>query len=89
MRRSFADLEDANPLDDDRIDPELSPVLRTFCRAAQAVMDGCLIELRLKKEKCVVVGTHVKVAPWDTHTYDADEESLVEAANFFLQAQFY
>ena len=84
LRRSFADLEDANPLDDDRIDPELAPVLKTFCRASQAVLDGVLIELRLKKDKCVVVGTRVEVTTLDKRTFDADEESLFEAADFFL-----
>ena len=84
LRRSFADLEDANPLDDDRIDPELSPVLKTFCRASQAVLDGVLIELRLKKDKCAVVGTRVEVTGLNIHTFDADEESLFEAAAFFL-----
>lgn len=84
LRRSFADLEDANPLDDDRIDPELSPVFKTLCRVSQAVLDSVLIELRLRKEKCVIVGTRVNVAPLDTRTFDADEESLFEAADFFL-----
>ena len=35
IRRSFADIEDANPLDDDRVDPQLSPVLSVFCRTCQ------------------------------------------------------
>ena len=84
LRRSLADLEDANPLDDDRIDPELSQVLKTFCRASQAILDGVLIELRLKKDKCVVVGTRVDGTTMEKHTFDADEESLFEAAAFFL-----
>jgi hypothetical protein len=84
MRRSFADLEDANPLDDDRIDPELSPILKHVCRASQAVLDGVLVELRLKKDKCKVVGTQIRPAPKESVAFDADEESLVEAANFFL-----
>ena len=84
LRRSFADLEDANPLDDDRIDPELSPILKTFCRASQALLDGVLVELRLKEDKCKVVGTQIKSVSKDKVAFDADEESLVEAANFFL-----
>lgn len=35
LRRALAEIEDANPLDDDRIDPQLSPVLSVFCRACQ------------------------------------------------------
>lgn len=84
LRRSFSDLEDANPFDDDRIDPELSPILKTFCRASQAVLDGVLIELRLRKDKCKVVGTQIKPVVREKVAFDADEESLVEAASFFL-----
>lgn len=83
LRRSFADLEDANPLDDDRIDPELSPVLKTFCRAQQSILDGVLIELRLRKQTCIVVGTKICMTPVNKLTFDADEESLFEAADFF------
>lgn len=84
LRRSFADLEDANPLDDDRVDPQLSPVLSVFCRACQAVLDGVLIELRLQGNTCDIVGTKIKPNPMEMYTLDADEESLFEAANFFL-----
>ena len=84
LRRSFADIEDANPLDDDRVDPQLSPILSVFCRACQAAMDGVLIELRLKGSRCNIVGTHIKPQPFNQYTFDADEESLFEAANFFI-----
>jgi hypothetical protein len=53
IRRSFADVEDTNPLDDDRVDPQLAPVLSVFCRACQAVIDGVLIEMRLQGDDCV------------------------------------
>lgn len=84
LRRSFADIEDANPLDDDRVDPQLSPLLSVFCRACQAIIDGVLIEMRLQGETCDIVGTKMKVQPSVMHTFDADEESLFEAANFFM-----
>jgi hypothetical protein len=84
LRRSFADLEDANPLDDDRIDPELSTILTSWCRVSQAVLDSVLIELRLKKGQCVVVGKRVEVSSSNTSTLDADEESVWEAASFFV-----
>lgn len=84
LRRSFADIEDANPLDDDRVDPQLSPVLSVFCRGCQAMIDGVLIEMRLQGRDCVVVGARMKSQPLDMYTFDADEESLFEAASFFL-----
>jgi hypothetical protein len=84
LRRSLADLEDANPVDDDRVDTQLSPVLSVFCRACQAVLDGVLIELRLEGKTCDIVGSTVKPNPLETYAFDADEESLFEAANFFL-----
>ncbi len=83
LRRSLADIEDANPLDDDRVDPQLSPVLSVFCRAAQAIIDGVLVEMRLRGENCVVVGTRISTKSKDNYTFDADEESLFEAASFF------
>jgi hypothetical protein len=84
LRRSFADLEDANPLDDDRIDPELSTILTSWCRVSQAVLDSVLIELRLRKGQCFVVGKRVEVSSIKTSTFDADEESVWEAASFFV-----
>ena len=82
LRRSLADLEDANPLDDDRVDPQLPFILKSFCRACQAVIDGVLIELRLGGNN--VLGSHLMGNEEDSFTFDADEESLYEAANFFL-----
>ena len=84
LRRSFADLEDTNPLDDDRVDPQLSPVLSLFCRACQAVLDGVLIEMRLQGSDCDIVGVKPSSKSPETYTFDADEESLFEAANFFV-----
>ena len=84
LRRSFADVEDANPLDDDRVDPQLSPLLSVFCRACQAVIDGVLIEMRLQGNDCIIVGARMKAQPLICYTFDADEESLFEAASFFV-----
>ena len=83
LRRSFADIEDANPLDDDRVDPQLSPILSVFCRASQAIIDGVLIEMRLRGDDCIVVGTRISPQKKENYTFDADEESLFEAANYF------
>jgi hypothetical protein len=84
LRRSFADIEDANPLDDDRVDPQLVPILGLFCRASQAIIDGVLIEMRLKGDNCVVAGARIPPQKSEKYAFDADEESLFEAANFFL-----
>ena len=84
IRRSIADLQDANPLDDDRVDPQLAPVISGFCRACQAIIDGVLLELRLQKGGVIVVGTEVRPTLSGTTTFDADEESLFEAASFFV-----
>lgn len=84
LRRSIADLEDANPLDDDRVDPQLSPILSVFCRASQAVMDGVLVEMRLKGDAASVVGSKLEKASDLVSTFDADEESLFEAAMYFV-----
>jgi len=83
LRRSFADIEDANPLDDDRVDLQLPPVLSVFCRASQAIIDGVLVEMRLRGKDCIVVGTRIPAKNIDKYIFDADEESLFEAANFF------
>jgi hypothetical protein len=83
LRRAFADVEDTNPLDDDRVDQQLSPVLSVFRRSCQAVIDGVLIEMRLQGNDCLVVGTRMKAQSMKMYTFDADEESLFEAANFF------
>lgn len=84
LRRSIADLEDANPLDDDRVDPQLVPVLSVFCRTCQAIMDGVLVEMRLRGDRASVIGTRVAYSVDFDVTFDADEESLFEAATFFL-----
>lgn len=83
LRRSIADLEDANPLDDERVDSQLVPVLSVFCRACQAVIDGVLIELRLRGPDSAVVGVRIAHSVDSDATFDADEESLFEAATFF------
>jgi hypothetical protein len=84
LRRSFADVEDASPVDDERVDPQLAPVLSVFCRACQAVIDGVLIEMRLQGRNCSIVGTEMKEYSLEKYTFDADEESLFEAASFFV-----
>lgn len=84
LRRSFADIEDANPLDDDRVDPQLSPILSEFCRTCQALVDGVLIEVRLQGSACNIVGTQLREQPAENFIFDADEESIFEAASFFV-----
>ena len=84
IRRSIADLQDTNPLDDDRVDPHLAPIISVFCRACQAIIDGVLLELRLHKGGVIIVGTEILSTPPDRNTFDADEESLFEAASFFV-----
>jgi len=84
IRRSIADLQDTNPLDDDRVDPQLAPIISVFCRACQAIIDGVLLELRLQEGGVVVVGTEIKPTPPGKTTFDAEEESLFEAASFFV-----
>lgn len=82
LRRAFAELEDTNPLDDDRVDPSLPYNIHPFCRTCQAVLDGVLIELRLQWKE--VLGFKVsRSRPRELH-FDADEESLFEAISFFL-----
>jgi len=97
MRRAIADIEDTDPIDDDRVDAQLSPFLGQLCRACQAIIDGVLIELRLQGNQCMIVGTRINMmeslskkngGKGDTlplsWTFDADEESLYEASNFFI-----
>ena len=48
LRRAFADVEETNPIDDDRVDQELLPSLTTLCRSGQAIIDGVMVELRLR-----------------------------------------
>ncbi|CAJ1934528.1 unnamed protein product [Cylindrotheca closterium] len=84
LRRSFADIEDANPLDDDRVDPQLAPILSEFCRTCQALLDGVLIEVRLQGSAFNIVGTQIREQPVESYIFDADEESIFEAASFFV-----
>jgi len=100
LRRALADVEDTNPLDDDRVDVQLVPFLVTFCRTCQAIIDGVVIELRLMEKdgsdiirktfgsKFVFNSNSDEEDDSDQnlqfdHTFDADEESLFEASNFF------
>jgi len=90
LRRAIADLE-RDPNDDDRVDVQLSPALSAFCRACQAVIDGVIIELRLRGTDgvCVIVGAKISIpspmnSPTSPYAFDADEESLFEASCFFL-----
>ncbi|GKY93334.1 hypothetical protein MPSEU_000301000 [Mayamaea pseudoterrestris] len=78
LRRSIADLEDT----DERIDTQLVPTLSAFCRACQAIIDGVLLEVRLRGECTVIAGTEVSFSVSDA--LDADEESLLEAASYFF-----
>ena len=106
LRRALADMEEANPQDDDRIDPQLSPFLSTLCRGCQAIIDGVLIELRLKGDHYTIVGSDISIPPPispvlamrkgalsaeadnehrpASFAFDADEESIYEAASSFL-----
>jgi len=96
LRRALADVEDTNPLDDDRVDPQLLPSLTTLCRASQAIIDGVLVEMRLKSSTGLDLDEIAKAQrsspmagfrqlgnlPPKT-IFDADEESVLEAASFF------
>lgn len=84
IRRSIVDLGDADPLDDDRVDPQLAPVLASFCRSCQAIIDGVIVEMRLQGEDTVIVGTRVESSSKTETAFDAEEESVFEAANFFV-----
>jgi hypothetical protein len=109
LRRAIADVEEANPMDDSRVDVQLVPFLINMCSSCQAIIDGILIELRLQEEGFEIFGTKVPlsssneslpvktkgkkngasfgkqsaVTSW-TRAFDADEESVYEAANAFL-----
>lgn len=79
MRRALTDIQDANPLDDDRVDPHLSPILKSYGRAWQAIIDGVLIEMGLQDRRFLRFST-----PGDfADVFSSDEESLFEAATFF------
>lgn len=83
LRRALGDIHDANPLDDDRVDPFLQSILEKFSRSCQAIVDGVLIEMRLKGSNFRVVGTLINMQNTKCLVFDADEESLLEAASFF------
>ncbi len=95
LRRALADVEDTNPLDDDRIDPQLMPSIRTLCRTGQAIIDGVLIEMRLcvsdtlDLERIMIAqqqaseGNSRCIGTGVDKIFDADEESLYEATNYF------
>lgn len=84
LRRSIADLEDANPVDDDRVDAQLAPAISLFGRTNQAIIDGVLLEMELNKEIQIPLPSNAHSNPGKAkRVFDADEESLFEAANFF------
>ena len=95
LRRALADIEEADPIDDDRVDAQLIPFLSHFCRACQAIIDGVIIELRLQGNDCEVIDIRLQMISGDLRNsggkvlplswmFDADEESLFEAASFFV-----
>ena len=92
LRRAIADVEEADPIDDERVDLQLTPFLRRFCRVCQAIMDGVLIELRLQGNDCNILNSKIMMTTGKsgrnnlplTWQFDADEESLFEAASYFL-----
>ena len=59
LRRALADVEEASPVDDNRVDAQLVPFLATLCRSCQAIIDGVFIELRLQGDVCEIMGTEV------------------------------
>ena len=79
LRRALTDIHDANPLDDDRIDPQLPPRLRSFGRACQAIIDGVLVEMRIMQHHFFKFNDQDATVD----LFDADEESLFEAASAF------
>lgn len=95
LRRAFADVEDTDPEDDDRVDPQLVPIVSTVCRTGQAILDGVLVDIRLKG-----VSVADLLSKKSSHSgrassaninqqlgktlFDADEESILEAATFFV-----
>lgn len=97
LRRALADVEETNPLDDDRVDPQMLPSLTTLCRTGQAIIDCVLVEIRLRCSSELDIGKISKAqrsAPLVTGfrqvkdlpvnaVFDADEESVLEAASFF------
>ncbi len=96
LRRAIADVEESNPFDDDRVNPHMLPSLTTLCRTAQAIIDGVLVEIRLRDHcnlnlvEISIAQRTVSVAGLSQYgrlpakgVFDADEESVLEAASFF------
>ena len=98
LRRSLADVEEADPLDDDRVDEQMVPLLGLLCRTSQAIIDGVVIEIRLsgagevgrlsditRKMSSRKVTDSLVIPDKLSHdsVFDADEESLMEAASYF------
>jgi len=83
LRRALGDLEEADPEDDDRVDRQLSHILSTFCQDCQAIIDCVFIELRIDGDPLVTAGKPLKFEGNGNVVFDADEESLFQAANAF------
>ena len=93
IRRAFADIEETDPEDDDRVDLELVPHISTFCRTGQAILDGVLVEIRLKQFDPTDLFTSNSLPSPASRSkdsqdmsktlFDADEESILEAATYF------
>jgi hypothetical protein len=96
LRRSLADVEETNPDDDDRVNPQLLTSLTTFCRTAQAIIDGVLVEIRLRGSPSIDLDeiaraqrkATTRVPQFESQRgkaiFDADEESVLEASSFFM-----
>jgi hypothetical protein len=95
IRRAFADVEETNPDDDDRVDRQLVPSITTLCRTGQAILDGVLVELRLKgfnsadllkkqASQSAATTSSKGCCQLNKTLFDADEESVLEAASFFF-----
>ena len=97
LRRSLADVEETNPDDDDRVNPQLLTSLTTFCRTAQAIIDGVLVEIRLRGSPSIDLdeitraqrkATAPRAPQFESQRgkaiFDADEESVLEASSFFM-----
>jgi hypothetical protein len=87
LRRAIADLADSDPLDDDRVDQLLAPIVSSFCRICQAIIDGVLVEIRLQGETVSVAGQVLEQPDAIEFVFDSNEESIFEAATFFIPEQ--
>ena len=98
LRRSLADVEEADPLDDDRVNEQMVPLLGLLCRTSQAIIDGVVIEIRLScagevdrlsdiirsfSSRKDADGLVIPAKYSQDCVFDADEESLMEAACYF------